>query len=370
MSINAEYNFDIAVQTVMNYYGTTPMNKFFLASYLTGFPEGGNPYRVDRTERIGDRILQNADINTVEKRFWKPVFDCYGFNLARYKYVCGLMYDAVNHHAQPGNIKHQAINLLQGLQHDISFFNPTESHELNATLNNRCPKNDPNGQMHYVMQVVKNWLDDKKLPQDNRNAFAVAKKINENNGDSLPKTTVLRGLQSIIQTITLNSGTAVEPFGIQMMFKGERSFDYFKHIISLVSNNTFDKQYYEGAYGRALMLQYQQKGKTQAFWPILIRWNQWLFYLNFENAFVKYLTKNQAGYSVLADVSRTELDLPTNMINRSYAITEHDLIQLKRISAYVETWDSYREISRGDMNVKPMLVNPMAQSVKKNAGSS
>lgn len=359
------YNFSLATLEVINFYGTNPMNCFFMSAMLTGFPSG-SPYSQDRTFDAEQAYVDPQD--NPEGRFWTAVRDCYCMTETHYKTVIGLVFSAARDHCDQGELEFQVNNLKDGFISDLEFFDIRHGKERGANVDEHCKEMAQGEKLHFILGEIQNWVNDDSTYQEQRNYQTVAQGINNRNGDEVSKT-LLKAFRTALSHVPYTEGTggsSMEVFGVQLMYKNENLQSEVAHINSGKFLN-FGATTYSQYASQALWIQWQ--ANTEAYQGVVDRWLAWLFYLNFNDVFKKYLSEN-GNHIVNPHASRDafkHLLQPGAGSVKPLRITAEDREQLVNISAPVLTWDTYKALSQGEVPARP-AVEPIKK--KKTTGSS
>ena len=360
------YNFDIATEKVCQHYQSHPMNCFFVASMLVGFPPG-SPYKQERAAflRTESRFIKPED--DPEKRFWQAVYDCYCLSQLTYKMVCKELFYAVKRQVAKEDLLAQVGLLAASFCSDIEFFDLKQGQPRSAKIRKELTdigRQSHDHMLHETMKRIEAWAN--AGPQlDSRSKFDIAKEINNRNKVETGAT-LMKTFRFLLGTVSYSSASNIEDFAIQLMYKDNNLRSVMNDLHGF-RGEVFGPKIYDNNLGRALLLQYNQGG--EAFWPVTSRYLAFLFYIDFKDLLTKYLVFNDDAHQVRGDASAyfiKQTGLPSTCGSTRYAMTNEDNAQLHILALKVHSWDSYKNLVKGLSNVRPSV----DKTIKKKAGSS
>jgi hypothetical protein len=356
MTTPSLYNFDMAVKRVIASFGEHPMNAFFLASYLAGFPPTA-PYKQSITENPKDRFL--TPTQNPELRFWTAVNDCYCLSESRYKKICLLLHEAVESFVDVFQIEGQNHTLIAALMNDIEHFDLKHGKEQTKLIRDSYERlSSEKDKSEAAMEQVVKWSQSKNT--FGRSYHDIKEDINTRHKSRT--NTVMWVLRTLLQGVTddgVGGGVEVH-FAIHLMFKDNFRPDQLERKAPV-----FGKNWYTSPVGVALWRQYD--ANIEAFRSVVQRYLAILFYSNYAGYFDKALLDFKQKPQVRGDASRFHIGrtLKIGWVSPTVHLNPEDLKQLDRLVKIVKTWDSYKAIRSGKANPPPAY-----DSSKKAAGSS
>ena len=334
------YTFDIAVNTVIAFFGNNVMNHFFLASYLNGFPI--EPVNLTRSASLFSRIIEDNP----EKRFWQAVQNNYALNRRAHNHVCSVMLEGCNKLASHGILNHHARMMKAALISDIQFWenNSTDKGQHHVDEVNQLADEQKDENLTAIWELLRNYLA-QNHQEYGENPVLICNKVNAREKDSSP-ITLLKALKAVIQDIQPSSRTEeLFPFALRLMQK-ENGFGVYMHMIrDAESDLGFTTQsFYDTDIGRTLQYNSQFTGDSDR---VINRYKRLLFYINFNQEFSKALKFFTETLHIQDNVA---LGFPIPQHSNpsiTYAIPKMDKFQLEWITEHVKKWPNFARISKG-----------------------
>jgi hypothetical protein len=341
------YNFDYAVPLVMKEFGNNPMNKFFLASYLSGFPD--EAYKLARPDNQLERLIYDKH----EHRFWRAVFNYYCLDRKKYTEVCSYVWDAILKAKARGKAMQLNSQLIQkGLHQSVKFFEPTHGNDIIAAMQQRVKGMQGDTAM---TTLVGSWLRGEfgSISQNTGVEQGVTKQIlaqNINKLESMSEpVTLLKALSTTLGQIGLTQTTQEFPFGLCLFFR-ESGYEYYlDQIESLRSDDLgFGASFVNSTLGVALRdvwLKAESMPGYQGTVDTIQRYESLLFYLNVDNELKRYLKQFLEDHKLHPSPSRVfpiPEHVPTTDMRR---VTTDTVAQINLIIDEVKGWSNFKAIT-------------------------
>jgi hypothetical protein len=342
------YNFDYAVPLVMKEFGNNPMNKFFLASYLSGFPV--EAYKLTRPDNQLERLIYDDH----EQRFWRGVYTYYCLDREKYNTVCMYAWQGIIRGGGTDLIAENQSLLQQGLHQSVKFFEPTHGDEIITHMKGRVKGLTPG---KAITELVGAWLRGMygKYSQNTGVEQGVTKQILAQNINTMEAksepVTLLKALTTTLGQMGLSRETQDLPFGLQLFFRDSGFEYYLDQIESLRSDDLgFGASFVNSTLGVALRdvwLKAESMAGYEGTIPTIQRYESLLFYLNVDNELKKYLNKFKEDHKLHARPSQV-FPIPEHVAKSDMRrVTTDTVAQINLIISEVKGWENFKAITKG-----------------------